>query len=119
MTSNGLLDRVSAVNVSLGELLLRARQALRGESVFGVEQVRELSRNIAEMAPLCAQASELRLLRRDMDGELDLYKSQLGELGSTLQQVRLMLLSQRAQMEANRAQLAAVSHWASTLMNTR
>jgi len=117
--SNVLLDKVSAVNVRLAELLGRAQQALRGEIIFGVEQVRELSQHIGEMDSVCAQAPELRLLRPDVDGELDLYKSQLGELGTTLHQVRLMLLSQRAQMEANRAQLAAVSHWASTLINTR
>ena len=116
---NALFDKVSAVNVRLAELLRQARQALRGETIFGVEQVRELSRHIGEMDSVCAQTPEVRLLRPDVDGELDLYKSQLGELGTTLHQVRLMLLSQRAQMEANRAQLAAVSHWASTLMNTR
>lgn len=117
--SNALFDKVSAVNLRLAELLRHARQALRGETVFGVEQVRELSRHIGDMDSVCGQAPELRLLRPDVDGELDLYKSQLGELGTTLHQIRLMLLSQRARMEANRAQLAAVSHWASTLMNTR
>jgi hypothetical protein len=117
--SNALIDKVRAVNVPLGELLRHARQALRGETIFGVEQVRELSRHLGEMESICTQAPELRRLRPDVDGELDLYKSQLGELGSTLHQVRLMLLSQRAQMEANRAQLAAVDHWASTLMSTR
>jgi hypothetical protein len=117
--SNALFDKVRAVNVRLAELLRHARQALRGEAVFGVEQVRELSQHIGEMASVCAQAPELRLLRPEFEPELDLYKSQLGELSSTLHQVRLMLLSQRAQMESNRAQLAAVSHWASTLMSTR
>jgi hypothetical protein len=117
--SDALFDKVSAVNVRLAELLRHARQALRGETVFGVGHVRELSQHIGEMDSVCAQGPELRLLRPDVEGELDLYKSQLGELSSTLHQVRLMLLSQRAQMEANRSQLAAVSHWASTLMNTR
>jgi hypothetical protein len=117
--SNALLDKVRAANVRLAELLRHARQALRGETIFGVEEVRELSQRLGEMDAICTQAPELRLLRPDVDGELDIYKSQLGELGSTLHQVRHMLLSQRAQMEASRAQLSAVSHWASTLMSTR
>jgi hypothetical protein len=117
--STALWDQVPAVNVRLAELLRHARQALRGETVFGVEQVRELAQHIAVMDSVCAQGPELRLLRPDVAPELDLYKSQLGDLSSTLHQVRLMLLSQRAQMETSRAQLAAVSHWASTLMSTR
>jgi hypothetical protein len=112
-------DKISGVNARLGAMLNDARLALRGERVFDVEHVRAISHEVSEMAPVWSQAPELRLLRPDLEGELDLYKSQLGNLHVTLQQVEQMLLAQRAQMEASRAQLAAISQFASTLQQTR
>jgi len=113
-----LLEKVTRLNSRIAGLLHHARQALRGESIFGVAQVRALSADVAEMAPLWAQAAELRQLMPELKGELDLYKSQLHELNITLRNVRLMLLTQRSQMNASRAQLAAVGHWAKTFQQT-
>jgi hypothetical protein len=117
--STPLLEKVARINSHIGGLLKVARQSLRGESIFGVAQVRALSAEVAEMAPVWAQASELRRTQPELQGELDLYKSQLNELHVTLRSVRLMLLTQRSQMEASRAQLAAVRHWANAFQQTR
>jgi hypothetical protein len=114
-----LLEKVTRINAHIGGLLNEARQSLRGECIFGVAQVRSLSADIAEMAPVWAQASALRVQRPEMTDPLDLYKSQLRDLSMTLCQVRMMLLTQRSQMEANRAQLAAVGHWAEVFQKTR
>jgi hypothetical protein len=63
-----------------------------------VEQVRVLSASIQEMAPMIARAAELRTVEPELAAQLDLYKSQLRELQTTLDQIRLMLLTKRAQM---------------------
>lgn len=117
--ANPLLEQVTRINARIAGLLDEARQALRGESVFGVAQVRDLSASVSEMAPVWAHAAELRLSRPELAGELDRYKSQLGDLHITLRRVRLMLLAQRSQMEASRAQLAAVSCWTKAFQQTR
>ncbi len=114
-----LLEKVTHINSRIGGLLKVASRSLRGESIFGVAQVRALSADVAEMAPVWAQASELRRARPELRSELDLYKSQLIELRVTLRSVRLMLLTQRSQMEVSRAQLAAVRHWAKAFQQTR
>jgi hypothetical protein len=48
-------------------------------------------------------------LRPELAGQLDLYKSQLGDLRTTFGQIRVMLLARQASLEAGRAQLSAVS----------
>lgn len=117
--SGAVRQTLSRVNASLGGLLEEARRALRGESDFGVEEVRRMRRPIEEMSPIIAQSAELRRLQPELDGQLDLYKSQLGELQTTLAQIRVMLLARQASLEAGRAQLVAVSHWVTAFRQTR
>lgn len=116
---SGLREKISGVNARIASLLDETRQSLRGERNFGVEQVRAISAPVSEMALIMSRAKELRTLDPEIEGELNLYKSQIGELHSTLEQVRMMLLARRAQMESNRAQVEAVSQWATTLSRTR
>ena len=73
------------VNTRLAELLAGTRRALRGEGNFGVKEVRQLRQPLQEMAPIVAESSELRRLRPELDGQLDLYKSNLGQLETTLE----------------------------------
>jgi hypothetical protein len=117
--TNPLLEQVTRINTRIAGLLDEARRALHGECVFGVAQVRDLSASVSEMAPVWAQAAELRVSRPELAEELDRYKSHLGDLHVTLRRVRLMLLAQRSQMEASREQLAAVSHWTRAFQQTR
>ena len=93
------------VNTSLAGYLAGARSALRGESDFNVEDVRKIRRPVDEMGPVLAPSTEL--LR--MQPELDLYKSQLGELQTTLGQIRVMLLARQASLEAGRATFRRVA----------
>jgi hypothetical protein len=117
--SSPLREKIECVNAQIASLLEDTRRALTGECDFGVEQVRAISKPIAEMAPVMAQAKELRTLQPELEGQLDLYKSQIGELQTTLDQVGVMLLARRAHMEASRSQLEAVTHWAAALRQTR
>jgi hypothetical protein len=114
-----LADRIAALNSKLAELLAETRRALSGQSVFGPEQVRALLEPIDEMAPVMKRAPELRALEPAIATHIDLYRTQLAELQTTLEHVRIMLVGKRAQMEARRGQLDAVAQWAAALRQTR
>jgi hypothetical protein len=107
------------VNPALAGLLEDARRALRGECDFGVEDVRKIRGPIEDMAPIMAQSNELLRMQPELAGQLDLYKSQLGDLQSTLGQIRVMLLARHAGLEAGRAQLSAVGQWMDAFRQTR
>jgi hypothetical protein len=117
--STAIRQTLLRVNACLAGLLEEARRALRGESNFGVEEVRKIRQPVEEMAPIVAQSAELRRLQPELAGQLDLYKSQLGDLQTTLAQIRMMLLARQASLEAGRAQLAAVSQWMNAFRQTR
>ena len=116
---SALREKIESVNAQLAGLLEDTRRALRGARDFGVEQVRALSRPISEMAPVMERAAELRTLHPEIQGQLDLYKSQLGELHILLQHGHMMLQARRGQREAGRVQMEAVSQWAKMLGQTR
>jgi len=42
-------------------------------------------------------------MQPELEGQLELYKSQLGDLQTTLGQIRVMLLARQASLEAGRA----------------
>jgi hypothetical protein len=107
------------VTASLTGYLAEARRALRGECDFGVEDVRRIRGPVDEMAPVLAHSTELLRLQPELAGQLDLYKSQLGDLQTTLGQIRVMLLARQASLEAGRAQLSAVSQWMGAFRQTR
>jgi len=52
-------------------------------------------------------------------GQLDLYKANLGDLQTTLEQIRIMLLVRQASLEAGRSPLCAISQWVTALRQTR
>jgi len=107
------------VNASLAGYLADARRAIRGECDFGVEEVRRIRGPVDEMAPVMAHSMELLRMQPELAGHLDLYKSQLGDLQTTLGQIRVMLLARQASLEAGRAQLSAVSQWMGAFRQTR
>jgi hypothetical protein len=114
-----LREKIAGVNGKLAVLLGETKQALRGERDFGPEQIHALRQPLTEMDPIVSGSKELRVLQPELEGELDLYKSQIGELQDTLEKVRVMLLARQAQMLANRSQLHAMNSWANTLGQTR
>lgn len=114
-----LKETIASANSRLGCLLAETKQALRGEREFGPEQVSALREPLTEMDPVMVQAKDLRVLKPELEGELDLYKSQLGDLQTTLEKIRLMLLARQAHLCASHVQLTAVGRWAKTLGETR
>jgi len=110
---------ISRVNGRLAGMLELARGALRGEANFGVEDILKLRQPLDEMAGIVAESAQLRSMQPELAGDLDLYKTQLGELQTNLTKIRMMLLARQASMEAGRAQLSAVSHWINAYRQTR
>jgi hypothetical protein len=119
VVGSNLLAKIEAVNAQIAPLLANARLALSGERLFGVAEVRALSAPVTEMAPIMARAAELRGQHPELIYPLEQYKSQLRELRAALEQIRVMLLARRGQMDAGRVQLDAVTHWAKALSRTR
>jgi hypothetical protein len=115
----GMRQTLLRVNATLTGYLAEARRALRGECDFGVEEVRRIRGPVEEMAPVLAHSTELLRLQPELAGQLDLYKSQLGDLQTALGQIRAMLLARQASLEAGRAQLSAVSQWMGAFRQTR
>jgi len=119
MMGEGLRQTIERVNARLAGLIENARRALRGEGEFKAEDVRQLREPVEEMAPIVAQSPDLRLAQPEIVGELDLYKVHLGELQTTLNQLRVMLLARQASLCSDQTHVSAVSRWASTLRQTR
>ena len=117
--SESPLQTVERINSRLATLLKEARGALGGEREFGVENVRQLSATVEEMAPILACSSELCSTQPEITAALDAYKSQLRNLQTIITHIRVMLLLRRSQMEAGRAHVQSVSQWAHTLNQTR
>jgi hypothetical protein len=118
VVSSELPEKIETINARIARLLANTRLALSGERVFSATEVRALSEPLAEMAPILERAVELRALHPEVAPQLDFYKAQLRELQTVLEQIRVMLLAQRAQMDGGRLQLAAVTHWAKALGRT-
>jgi hypothetical protein len=114
-----IANRVREANSKLRELLLRARDALVGRHNFNVEDVRAIAEPVAQMAPIVADAARLRVLQPDLDGQLEAYAANLGELQITLEHVRFMLIARRAHLAAARSHLETFGLWAATLRQTR
>jgi len=112
-------ERVRGANAAVRALLGRAREALAGRCDFSIQEVRAIAEPVAQMAPIIEQRQHLRTIEPDLDGQLEAYAATLGELQTTLEQVRFMLLARRAQMAATRAHLQTFGLWAAALRQTR
>ena len=116
---DSLEHKIANVNARLSTLLADSRSALRGEHDFGVDTVRILSTTIREMDPIMSAQRELRRTQPHIATELDRYVSQVTELKSVLEQIRVMLISRRATLDNNRAHMETVSRWATAFQSTR
>jgi hypothetical protein len=110
---------VERANARLEALLEGARRALRGEGDFDVQDVQLFRKAIGEMTAIVAQSRELRRLQPEIGSQLDLYKSQLRELQTTLVQLRVMLHTRQAKLHASQSHNTAVSRWVSAFRQTR
>jgi len=115
----GLRQTIERVNARLAVLIESARRALRGECEFNAENVRQLRGPVEEMAPIVAQCPNLRRDQPEIVGQLDLYKTHLGDLQTALNQLRVMLLARQASLRSDQTHLNAVSNWASAFHQTR
>lgn len=116
---DSILNRVRRANLKLRDLLGHTRDALAGRRNFTVEDVRAIAEPVAQMAPIVAEAKRLRALQPELDGELEAYAGNLGELQAALQHTRVMLIARLANMEALRGHLETVGLWTATLRQTR
>jgi len=119
MINGDLREALRRVNDHMAELLKNAEGTLRGECDFTPEDIRQLRGIMDAMAPIVAQSLELRQRQPELGVPLDLYKSHLHELQSTLEQIRVTLLVRQASLRASQSQLQAVGRWAATFSQTR
>ena len=117
--NHDLRGALQRVNDRMAELLKNAQGALRGERDFTPEDIRQLRGIMDAMTPIVAQSYELRRRQPELDVPLDLYKSHLSELQSTLEQIRVTLLVRQASLRASQSQLQAVAQWATAFSQTR
>lgn len=113
------LTVVAGVNRTVAVLLENSKQALTGQSTFGVDQVRALREPLDQMDAILKRAGSLRQENPELAEQIDIYRDQLKCLQTTLVQVRMMLLGRRLQVESGRRQLSAVHKWAAALDQIR
>jgi hypothetical protein len=113
------MDTIRRINTSFSLLLEEARASLRGGREFAVENVRQLRATLAEMTPIVAQSSELRRTHPEIAALLDTYKAQLRELQGLLVQIRVVLQTRQAKLNASKTHTAAVAGWVSAFHLTR
>jgi hypothetical protein len=116
---NPIRDRVRNLNSELRALLSRARDALVGRQDFAGDEIKAISESVGQMAPIVANAVDLRATNLELDAELNLYAKNLEELQNTLEKVRFMLIARHAHLEAARGHLETVHRWAAALDQTR
>ena len=112
-------EQIQAVNARMLELLENSRKALRGESNFGIDEIRDLREPLNKMEPVMRQFEALRTAQPELAPQLDVYKLHLAELLTILDQVRVMLLAKQANLLAGRTQLDAATHWLAAFQATR
>jgi hypothetical protein len=114
-----LLERVRAANAKLETLLGQAHEALAGRRNFAPEDLRALAAPVAELAPVVAQAPQLRRESPEMDTELAAYAQNLGRMQGTLDALRCVLLARCASVQTERAHLQTVTLWAQAWRRTQ
>ena len=114
-----ILDSIRGANVKLRTLLERTRDALGGRQSFSVEDVRAISAPVAQMQPIVEEAKDRLTVQPEVQGELQAYAGNLAELQVVLQQMRVMLLARRANVEALRGHLETVGLWTVALRQTQ
>ena len=112
-------SKIGRVNETLRPLIADSRLALKGERGFGVEMVRALAAVISEMDPIMSNAREFRSNHPEIARDLDVYVEQATDLKTLLEQLRVMLLARRTELDNSRAHMQAVTRWANAFQSTR
>lgn len=116
---DSIRDQIREAEAKLGNLLSRAREALAGRQDFNVHDIRSISERLGQMAPIVAQAADLRAKDTQLDTDFKAYAETLKQLDVTLEQVRFMFLARQAQLAAARSHMETVNLWASAFKQTR
>jgi hypothetical protein len=114
-----ILGGIRGVNAKLRTLLQATRDALGGRQNFSVEDVRAIAAPVAQMQPIVEEATRRITIQPEVGDELQAYAGNLAELQVVLQQMRIMLLTRRANLEALRGHLQTVGLWAEALRQTQ
>jgi len=112
-------SKIGRVNETLRPLIADSQLALKGERGFGVEMVRALAAVISEMDPIMSNAREFRSNHPEIARDLDVYVEQATDLKTLLEQLRVMLLARRTELDNSRAHMQAVTRWANAFQSTR
>jgi len=110
---------IERANDRLEVLLGDAHRALRGEAIFDGVTVGRMREAIGEMTDVVRRSQELRQAQPELGPAFDHYRAHLRELQTTLQKIRVMLLTRQNSVQANQAQVSAVSRWANAFQQTR
>lgn len=117
--ADSLVEQVRNTSAKLRALISQTQNSLAGRGDFNVEAVRAIAEPIGAMQPIIDEANSLRTIHPGLDGELETYKGNLGEMQIALEQVRVMLIARRAHIETARGHLATLGMWSTTLRLTR
>jgi hypothetical protein len=111
---------IAEINSELAVHLNRAQRTLEGAEVFDVAEVRELMSLIARMEPQVRTARRSgSWTSREVADQMDIYQQQLQKLSRTLEQIRMMLVAKRGELEFSRRHMSAVTRWAHAYQQTR
>jgi hypothetical protein len=110
---------VAEINLRMAVLLDQARRALTGENVFDVSQVRALLALTSEMEPHIRPARWPNETNQEFNRQIEIYREHLLGLRKTLEQIRMMLVGKRCQLESSQRHMSAVSRWTDAYQQTR
>jgi len=116
---DSIVEYVRNVNEKLRALIARTRDSLGGRGNFDVEDVRAIAEPVGQMQTIVTDAAQLRTIHPDLDGELEAYAGNLGEMQVALDQMRFMLIARRAHIEAMRSHLETLGMWTAAVRLTQ
>jgi hypothetical protein len=116
---DSVVERVRGANSKLRALISRMRESLGGRGNFCVVDVREMAEPVGMMQSIIAEADELRTIHPDLNGELEAYAGNLGEMQVALEQMRFMILARRAHIEAMRSHVETLGMWTAAVRLTQ
>jgi len=119
MSSSDKLAVVAEVNSRIAMHLDTARRALAGAAVFDVGEVSALLDLTAQMEAYLGKEHRFDKDTAEFRQQMRLYKERLQELKKLLEQIRMMLLAKRSQLESSQRHMSAVSQWTDAYQHTR
>jgi hypothetical protein len=116
---DSVVEHVRSANEKLRALISRTRDSLSGRRNFNVEDVRAITEPVGLMQSIVSDAHRLRTIHPDLDGELEAYAGNLGEMQIALEQMRFMILARRAHIEAMRSHVETLGMWTAAVRLTQ